>query len=276
MKHCYRIFLLLICIFALPIFPQINFQYPDTTIQKPDYRKYLDIPEYNQSLIPLKSGRTGSGVWTELNPKVPRVDYLGIHFVNKDTGWACGANGALIKSIDGGNSWLNINSQTTTPILKVRSHNGQTVIASGYNGLILRSIDAGETFTQVTSGVTGDLWGLKLLNDTLGWACGNRNSLIKTTDGGLTWQKILTPGYTSDYWWIDFLDDVYGFIAANGKVLRTIDGGSNWEIIIAGDSQSLYSIDMIDSLHIAAAGYGGTSYRGKNIYSSDGGNTWIN
>jgi photosystem II stability/assembly factor-like uncharacterized protein len=226
-----------------------------------------NLEEIKRSLFPLES----TGTWTELNPKVPRVDYLGIHFVNKDTGWACGANGALIKTTNGGNSWKTINSQTTSPILKVKSYNSQIVIASGYDGLILRSIDGGETFTQVASGVTGDLWGLQMLNDTLGWACGNRNSLIKTTDNGLTWQILLTPGYTSDYWCIDFLNESYGFIAANGKVLKTTDGGNNWEIIQAGDTRSLYTIDAIDSLHIVAAG----GPFGKNVYSSDGGFTWI-
>ena len=86
--------------------------------------------------------------------------------------------------------------------LKVKSYNGQIVIASGYAGIILRSTDGGDTFTQVISNVTGDLWGLQMINDTLGWACGNFNSLIKTTDGGQTWQRLFTPGYTSDYWWI--------------------------------------------------------------------------
>lgn len=222
--------------------------------------------------FPLQS----TGIWTELNPRIPRVDYLGVHFVNKDTGWACGDLGAIIKTTDGGQSWTVSETNTTTPILKVRSFNGQTVIASGFNGTILRSTDGGEIFEQVTSNVIGDLWGLQMLNDTLGWACGTANSLIKTTDGGLSWQHIETPGYTSDYWWIDFLTESYGFIAANGKMLRTIDGGENWEIIQAGDNQPLFSVDVIDSLHIAAAGYGGIGYGGKNIYSSDGGYTWIN
>jgi hypothetical protein len=31
---------------------------------------------------------SGTSIWTELNPKVPRVNYIGLHFVNKDTGWA--------------------------------------------------------------------------------------------------------------------------------------------------------------------------------------------
>jgi photosystem II stability/assembly factor-like uncharacterized protein len=261
----------------------------DSTTEKPvQYRRGIELQEGYQSYEEKYAGKNlveekrrlfplqATGVWTELNPKVPRVDYLGIQFVNKDTGWAVGDLGALIKSTDGGTSWTVSQTNTTAPILKVRSYNGQVVIASGFGGLILRSTDGGETFTQVTSNVTGDLWGLQMINDTLGWSCGNANSLTKTTDGGQTWQRIFTPGYTSDYWWIDFLNESYGFIAANGKVLRTIDGGQNWEIIQAGDSYPLFSIDVIDSLHIAAAGYGGTGYAAKNIYSSDGGNNWVN
>lgn len=240
-------------------------------------QKYFgkNLDEEKRKHFPLSIFNSNTGVWTELNPKVPRVDYLGIGFVNKDTGWAVGDLGALIKTTDGGDNWTVSETNTITPLLKVRSYNGQTVIASGFDGLILRSTDGGETLEQITSGVTGDLWGLQMLNDTLGWACGNSNSLIKTTDGGQSWQLVTTPGYSSDYWWIDFLNENYGFIAANGKVLRTTDGGANWEIIQAGDNQPLFSIDVIDSLHIAAAGIGGTGYSGKNIYSSDGGYNWI-
>src|SRR5574338_848001 len=217
----------------------------------PGYQSYeqkyqgKNLSDEKRRLFPLQS----TGIWTELNPKIPRVDYLGIHFVNTDTGWAVGDLGALIKTTDGGQSWITEETGRTTPILKVRSVNSQVVIASGFGGLILRSTDGGETFTEIASGVTGDLWGLQMINDTLGWSCGTANSLIKTTDGGQSWQRVTTPGYTSDYWWIDFLNKDYGFIAANGKVIRTKDGGQSWEIIQAGDNQSLFSVDAIDSLH---------------------------
>ena len=138
MKTTSNIFLFLLCTIILPIFPQPNFPYTDSIIQYPVYqpkvgikqpdlsgeversetkrdnRIRINVPEYDPSLMPLKSVRTATGIWTELNPKVPRVDYLGIHFINKDTCWACGANGALIKTTDGGQSWININSQTST------------------------------------------------------------------------------------------------------------------------------------------------------------------
>ena len=237
-----------------------------------EYYSGKDMLEEKRSHFPL----SGTGTWTELNPKVPRVDYVGLDFINPDTGWAVGDLGALIKTTDGGENWSVIETNTTSPILRVRSYNGQTVIACGYDGLILRSTDGGETFTQVISGLGNgfDLWGLEMINDTLGWACG-ATALLKTTDGGENWQIVNTPGYTGNLWWIDFMNKSYGFVAADGKVLRTSDGGSNWEIIQAGDSAPLYCIDVIDSLHIAAGGYGGTNYSAKNLYSSDGGNNWI-
>jgi photosystem II stability/assembly factor-like uncharacterized protein len=214
---------------------------------------------------------SGTGIWTELNPKVPRVDYLGIHFVNPDTGWACGDLGTVIKTTDGGSSWTVEQTNTTTPILKVNSYNGQIVIASGYSGLILRSSDSGTTWTTEASGVTGDLWGLQMINDTLGWACGNSNSFIKTTDGGLTWQAVTNTGLNTEYWWIDFMNKGYGFVACdNGIALKTTDGGNSWTEHQAGDNNHLFSVDVIDSLHIAAGGNAG-----KHVYSSDGGVTWV-
>ena len=275
-KPFFILFLFLTLVYKAAFPQEINYQLnDDSVIVKPDYRNHLNIPEYNPGLMPLNRQASSTGVWAELNPKVPRVDYLGIHFVNKDTGWAVGANGTIIKTTDGGSNWTNSISNTTTPILKVKSYNGQIVIASGYGGIILRSIDGGETFAQVTSNVTGDLWGLQMINDTLGWACGTLNSLAKTTDGGISWQRILTPGYTSDYWWLEFLNENYGFIAGNGYVLRTTDRGISWDIIPAGDSYHLFCLDVIDSLHLAAAGYGGFNYAAKNLYSSDGGDNWI-
>ncbi len=262
---------------------------PDSTDNKPvQYRRGIELREGYQTyeekyqgknlgeeqrrLFPLES----TGVWTELNPKVPRVTYVGVYFVNKDTGWVVGDLGALIKTTDGGESWTISETNTTTPLLKVRSYNGQVVITSGYDGLILRSTDGGESFSEMASGLGAgyDLWGLELVNDTLGWACG-ATGLIKTTDAGESWQIVNTPGFTGNLWWIDFMNKDYGFIAADGNVLRTIDGGENWEIIPAGDYRPLYCVDIIDSLHIAAAGYGGPSYSAKNLYSSNGGYTWI-
>ncbi|MBZ0198578.1 MAG: hypothetical protein K8H86_01835, partial [Ignavibacteriaceae bacterium] len=141
---------------------------------KPDYRNHKNIPEYDPSLMPLNyNNKTSTGVWTELNPKVPRVDYIGVDFVDSLTGWAVGANGAIIKTTDGGGSWITAQSNSTNILLKVNAVNRDTVIVTGFDGLILRSTDGGENFITVPTGLSAgtDLWGLKMLNDTLGWVC---------------------------------------------------------------------------------------------------------
>lgn len=261
----------LLLLSTLVLYPQNN----DSTLTKPkpDYRNKVNLPAYDPSLMPLKTVRRGTGVWTELNPKVPRVDYFGIHFINKDTGWACGKDGVIIKTTNGGINWTISSTPTTTLLLKVHSYNGQVVIATGYDGIILRSTDGGETFLQVTSGVGSgrDLWGLEMLNDTVGWVCGKNQTLLKTTNAGLSWEFV-NAGLNQHYWSLDFLDEQYGMIACgSGKVLRTTNGGNSWTQIQAGDTRALYTIDIIDSLHIAAAG----GPYGKNVYSSNGGITWL-
>ncbi len=110
-----------------------------------------------------------------------------------------------------------------------------------------------------------------MLNDTLGWCCGRSSRLLKTTNGGQIWQQVST-GYSGiDYWSLDFLNTNYGMISCSGgKVLKTTDGGNSWTLIQAGDTRALYTIDIIDTLHIASSGE-----TGKNVYSSDGGINWI-
>ncbi|NWG28106.1 MAG: T9SS type A sorting domain-containing protein [Ignavibacteriaceae bacterium] len=258
-------------------------QVQDTTAEKSvQYRRGIELQEGYQSyeekyagknlqeekrrLFPLQS----TGVWTELSPGVPRVTYIGVNFVNSDTGWVVGDLGAIIKTTNAGDDWTISETQTTTLLLKVDSFNGQIVIATGYSGIILRSTDGGEMFEQVPSGTTNDLWGVQMLNDTLGFVCGLNQTLLKTTDAGLTWLSV-NAGLNAHYWAIDFLTEQYGMIGCGGgKVLRTTDGGSSWTQVQVGDASDLYAIDIIDSLHIAAAGY-----LGKTVYSSDGGISWV-
>ncbi|MDY0083023.1 MAG: YCF48-related protein [Ignavibacteriaceae bacterium] len=226
-----------------------------------------NLNEEKRSLFPLQS----TGIWTELNPRIPRVTYFGVHFINPNIGWAAGNLGAVIKTTNGGNDWTVSETQTTTLLLKVHSFDGQIVIVTGYDGLILRSSDGGETFEQVTSGVGSgyDLWGVQMLNDTLGFVCGLNQTLLKTTDAGITWQPVIT-GLSQHYWALNFLNEQFGMIACGGgKILKTTDGGNSWTEHQAGDASALYAIDIIDTTHIAAAGY-----LGKTVYSSDGGTIW--
>ena len=116
MKKFYFIYLALF-LFTVTLYPQQ--QYDSTANTQINYRRTLDnqLPttDYQQpkeQVFPLGYGTnhlgkitSGTGVWTELNPKVPRVSYFGIDFINPDTGWAAGGSGAIIKTTNGGDDW---------------------------------------------------------------------------------------------------------------------------------------------------------------------------
>lgn len=271
MKKLLKICIMIISLLLINECPFVIAQVQDTTQKTLHYKRndntFLENYHTNdkEKYFPLRS----TGVWTELNPKVPRVDYIGVDFINPDTGWAVGLWGAVIKTTNAGQSWKTIPTPTGEILLKVHSYNGQVVIVVGHNGTILRSSDGGESFSLLTGITTQELWGVKMLNDTLGWICGRNNTLLKTTDAGLSWQAVVT-GYNYHYWQFDFLTKDYFMIACSqGRVLKTTNGGQSFTEYQAGSTQDLYTIDIIDSLHIAAAG----NY-GKNVYSSDGGATW--
>ena len=241
---------------------------PNASTLNPDYRNHKNIPEYDPSLMPLNYNNRSTGVWTELNPKVPRVNYIGIDFVDSLTGWAVGANGAIIKTTDGGKNWETKQSGVTNILTHVNSYNGSVVIAVGFGGKILRSSDAGETWNSITSTAVADLWRVQMLNDTLGWICGKFYHLYKTIDGGLTWQSA-SAGFMQDYWSLDFLNEDIGFISCGlGNLLKTTDGGVNWQQLNIGEDVSLYCVTMLDDRTIVTGGF----TRIATTY--DGGNTW--
>jgi photosystem II stability/assembly factor-like uncharacterized protein len=273
-------FLILIFVSAV-MTAQTNNEDPDTT--KPvQYRRGIplqegyqsyeekysgkNLEEIKRSLFPLRS----SGVWTELNPKVPRVDYLGIYFVDTLKGWAVGSLGTIIYSTSSGKKWSTAESPVNNVLLYVHSYNGQTVVASGYNGTIVRSTDGGVNWTQVSSGVTGDLWEIKMIDDTLGWACGAGPSLLRTTDGAITWETINTGFNSFHYWALDFIDKNILYVAGNGgNLLKTTNGGSSWELMQTGFGKHLYKIKVFNQQRIITGGE-----MGWIAYSNNGGAVW--
>lgn len=213
---------------------------------------------------------TRKGVWTELHPKVPRVNYWGVYFMNKDTGLATGELGTIIKTTDGGNSWYNIETSYNKTIRMIGSYSGEKIIAAGDSGLIIISTDFGEKWESVQSPTNNDLWHMLMINNDLGWIVGFNSTLLKTTDGGKSWQLKTTPLQGYHFFDISFLDSSFGYIACfGGLVLRTMDGGDSWDVRQAGDAYSLTVIKAITRQEAVAYGFAG-----KHVYTFDGGESW--
>ena len=231
--------------------------------------------DYNSSRFPLgyNTGHlcsSGSGIWTELQPRVPRVDYWRVYFINPDTGLAVGDMGAIIKTTNGGQHWYTIENNFSVSLKALGSYSGRNIIAGGDGGLIIKSTDLGETWSIVQSNTTENLWNVQFITENTGWLVGNNATTLKATDGGDTWTIMNLPLPDVTYYDVSFLDSTFGYISANGgNILRTLDGGASWDATHIGDNYGLFTVKAVTRQKAVALGFAG-----KQVNTTDGGNTW--
>jgi photosystem II stability/assembly factor-like uncharacterized protein len=166
-------------------------------------------------------------------------------FVNASTGFVVGTVGEILRTDDGGETWVPQNSNTTENLRRVKFPvDDQTGYICGDNGLILKTIDGGTNWSAQNSGTSLNLTGLSFpVDNQTGYASGWAGEIIKTTDGGANWSG-LNSGTTTHLYDIEFpVDTQTGYACGNaGEMHRTIDGGANWTLEISSASAVLYDL----------------------------------
>lgn len=160
----------------------------------------------------------GGSTWT-LQPEYSPNPLNDIFFINPDKGWAVGMDTTIMRTVDGGQNWLNCDVDV-------------------YGNPYLRSV--------------------QFIDENTGWAVGTGSSILKSTDGGVTWHEIDTEFHEllqSVY----FTDKHNGWAVGDaGTVLRTIDGGETWFAQYSGVERGFLSaVCFTDTLNGWFAGEGG-------------------
>ncbi|MCC6815305.1 MAG: T9SS type A sorting domain-containing protein [Saprospiraceae bacterium] len=95
-------------------------------------------------------------------------------------------------------------------------------------------------------------------------------NIHRTIDGGRTWTDI-SSGYTATRFMdIFFLSDSVVYMSGNeGLILRSYNGGLNWETLNTGTKEQLWGVHFTSPKIGFAVGS-----NGKIIYTNNGGNTW--
>ncbi|MEO0267788.1 MAG: hypothetical protein ABIM36_06605 [candidate division WOR-3 bacterium] len=183
----------------------------------------------------------GGANWNTVFTQFMGVDFYGIHFINEQTGFICsglpteiGTPGYVAKSVDGGFTWDTLLEANGYDLFDLWFFNEQKGIVVGGNDL--------DTVSPV---------------------------IFKTVDGGYTWTQIIPPGYYLRA--VHFVSENKGWACGRfGTIIKTEDGGNTWILQNAGNAQTLFDIDFLDSLHGVATG------EDAIFFTHDGGNTWIN
>ena len=165
-----------------------------------------------------------------------------LHFITPLIG-VVGCSGNVFKTINGGATWILMNSGqplgtfiTNPGVIQgvFISQDQQTIVALGFASgvptFISRSSDGGATFTNVFAwgNIPAELSGLHLTwtSDLNLWAFSEFEGRIRSTDGGATWTYLEIPyaGAKDDFAG-HFYTDFAGFFSESADVYHTLDAG---------------------------------------------------
>ncbi|MFA6980882.1 MAG: YCF48-related protein [Ignavibacteriaceae bacterium] len=195
------------------------------------------------------------------------TDYNDMGFVDPNNGYAVSSGGGIIKTTDGGTTWVTANTPFgTSGIWAVKVFNAQKVIAVGASAKAFMTTDGGTSWNALTTGIAGSFFCMKFLNDNFGIIGGYTTGpqASKTTDGGATWNALTFPSAYdgNSIWSIGFKDETTFWLGdINGNIYYTTDGGANWLSSKKVTSNTIFSIAVVDD-DMWLSGTGGTIIKG--------------
>lgn len=229
----------------------------------------------------------------------------GVSTVSARVVWASGANGTLLRTLNGGGLWSKLPAPAGAEQLDFRdidAFSDQVAytlsIGSGETSRIYKTINGGTTWTLQFANTDPKVF----LDAMAFWDAGRgvavsdsvdgRLVILRTVNGGQSWDRVpqsgLPPALPGE-----------GAFAASGtnvavagrdhvwigttasRVLRSSDGGLTWTVadtpITTGNATGIFSVAFLDAQHGVVVGgdYSKESQVGNNAaYTTDGGATW--
>ena len=234
---------------------------------------------FSQQLI--KSVNSGSS-W-ELIDVEKEGDYQ-ISFYDVNNGFLYGSD--LIKTEDGGESWIECDSSFKSNIYDIEFVSLDNGLSLGNEGLFITE-DGGQNWNKQfePEGIYyTDPGNIEMITEMLGWLI-TKTKIYKTTDGGYTWENFILSNNDQMYGGIEFFNENLGIIYTVSEEISpnyfaakyhylTTDGGENWEAKLIGeDSVSQYpgvfnEMEFTDTEHLWAVNVNGI------WLSTDSASTW--
>ncbi len=120
-------------------------------------------------------------IYQNYDTSPPFVDYFGIHFVDASNGWAVGANGTVIHTVDGGDNWVQQTTPAAVSAITLRAVSFANLMhgyAVGDGGTILATTDGGSTWVSQTAGVNQDMLAVSFNTANQGLITGKQGVIL--------------------------------------------------------------------------------------------------
>jgi photosystem II stability/assembly factor-like uncharacterized protein len=185
--------------------------------------------------------------WFDITPPnliTPWIVSLTISPLDHNTLYACTESNGILKSQDGGTTWMEINSgldSKTVFSVTVDSITGHLYLGTLYDGLF-KSTDEGDSWQKISENIN-DSECLQIsvnIRDPDSVYVATRNRVHRTIDGAESWEKvdipfpfddISTTGILVDDYDPDYIYASYYYLRGTypGGIMRSTDGGTSWQ-----------------------------------------------
>lgn len=214
-------------------------------------------------------------------------------FLNSTTGYTAGvsnlpAYSAILKTIDGGNTWSNINSPTspfTARDISILSMDTiWTVSDNSLTGGVFFTSTGGSSWHNQYSAGSQNPEKIYMYNARIGFISDNSgtSSIRRTTNGGLNWDMNVNGDWFND---MKFADSLTGWYGNSGdKIYKTTNSGNNWitQYLPTGGiilTSNISRLSLLNKDTIWGAGgqlfFGSGRFRAMLYRTTNGGTNWL-
>lgn len=211
--------------------------------------------------------------WKLIDPLPTNKSLYASSFINANEGWICGQNNTLLKTSDGGNTWITDSVSANQTWSGIQFINNQKGWICSSTGVIEATNDGGSSWSQQLAGFLNFYFAqMQFLDAMHGFVLREYDSLYYTTDGGTQWKKAFIE-HNFYHYGLSFANTSDGWVCgSSGYISHSADAGITWNTQTTNTDKDLYSINFIDNKNGWASGY--TSSGGVLLHTTDGGVTW--
>lgn len=231
MKHIYSLLLPLLFLFTYSFCSAQweRMMMPDTgyglsDVAMPDSLTCIGVGEFGTILISHDYFKS----WKRCDLQ-SRTDFFCLGFFDKNIGITAGADGTMMRTTDGGNTWQKQPSGTYDTLQRIAVLSPTEAVAVGSKGTIIRTTDAGKTWTVVVSNTMLTLRSVAFNAAGIGIAVGDNGTILRSTDKGMTWILKKSP-MKWDLYAVSLVDDLVCAGGDSVSIVRSTDAGNTWKL----------------------------------------------
>ncbi len=251
----------------------------------------INNSDFDGTVIRQKIDYTTDGGVTWTQGATPDGTFVSqLFFTDAMNGWGVGTKENIIRTSDGGVTWhtqrggLTAPTRFNYPLEDIHMSDPLRGITVGHTGQVYTTSDGGATWTARQSGGGYQVHKIVATDARHAWASTYNGDILSTTNGGKFWsrQHIYTGGDPQAALpaGIAFPDRQNGWVSIRGRigtpsipsVLRTRNGGRDWEEVNNAPAHNAWAIDTFDNQTIVSVGFDGGG--APIVRSIDGGQTW--